>query len=156
LSELLEMQDEITGRIALALDYTLTDVESRQSRLEHSSHLEALDLEFRGQAALYKPSSRATHAEARGFFESARKIDNRSVLALVNLSMTHSGDVIGRWSDKPVEQLRAAEEAAAKALECNPTSSHAHLARAAVLFAQVKLEAALDEYAKVIELDRNY
>jgi adenylate cyclase len=154
LSELLEMQDEITGRIALALHFKLTDVGRR--RAEHSNSPDATDFEFRGQAALSKPSSKVAHAEARGFFESALKIDNRSTRAWAGLSLTHTGDVLGRWSDAPVEQLRAAEDAAAKALASNPTSPNAHLARAAVLFAQLKLEPALDEYTKVIELGRNW
>jgi TolB-like protein/Flp pilus assembly protein TadD len=156
LSELLEMQDEITGRIGLALHYNLTDAESRRCRVGGSNEPEAIDLEFRGQAALYKTPSKATLAEARAFFESALKIDNRSTRAWAGLSLTHAGDVLGRWSGAPDEQLRAAEEAAAKALASNPTSPNAHLARAGVLFAQMKLEASLDEYAKVIELGRNW
>jgi TolB-like protein/Flp pilus assembly protein TadD len=156
LSELLEMQDEITGRIGLALHYNLTDAESRRCRPGGSNEPEAIDLEFRGQAVLNKPASKATNAEARAFFESALKIDNRIARAWAGLSLTHTGDVLGRWTDAPDEQIRAAEDAAAKALASDPMSPYAHIARAAVLFAQMKLEAALDEYAKVIELGRNW
>jgi hypothetical protein len=60
-SELLEMQDEITGRIAMALHFKLTDVGRR--RAERLSRPEAIDLELRGRAAVYKPVSKATLAE---------------------------------------------------------------------------------------------
>jgi TolB-like protein/class 3 adenylate cyclase/tetratricopeptide (TPR) repeat protein len=153
-SDLLEVQDEITGRIALALHSTFTDVGRR--RAERSNHPDAVDFEYRGLAALYKPSSRATLAMARGFFENALQIDNRSTRAWAGLAETHSGVVLYRWSEAPAEHLRAAEDAAAKALECDPTNPAAHMARAAVLYAQTKLEAALVEYAKVIELGPNW
>jgi len=153
-AELLEMQDEITGRIALALHFKFTDVGRR--RAERSNHPDALDLVFRGLAALYKPTSKATLEMARGFFENALQIDNCSTRAWAGLSEAHAGVVLARWSEAPAEQLRAAEDAAAKALACDPTNPAAHMARAAVLYAQMNLEAALVEYAKVIELGANW
>jgi len=153
-AELLEMQDEITGRIALALHFKFTDVGRR--RAERSNHPDALDLVFRGLAALYKPTSKATLEMTRGFFENALQIDNCSTRAWAGLSEAHAGVVLARWSEAPAEQLRAAEDAAAKALACDPTNPAAHMARAAVLYAQMNLEAALVEYAKVIELGANW
>jgi TolB-like protein len=153
-ADLFEMQDEITGRISIAIHYKLTDVERR--RAERTNNSDALDLVFRGYAALYKRDSKTTLTEARGFFEGALQIDNRNTRAWAGLSAAHAADVLHRWSDAPTEQLRAAEETAAKALACNPTSPDAHMARAAVLFAQTRLQAALDEYAMVIELGGSY
>jgi len=154
IADLLEMQDEITGRIALALHYKFTDVGRRHA--ERSNRPDALDLIFRGLAALYKPSSKATLAMAHSFFEDALQIDNCSTRAWAGLSEAHAGTVLGRWSDAPAEQLRAAEDAAAKALACDPTNPAAHMAKAAVLFAEIKLEAALVEYEKVIELGHSW
>jgi TolB-like protein/Flp pilus assembly protein TadD len=154
LADLFEMQDEITGRIALAIHYKLTDVQRR--RAERSNNPDALDLVFRGDAELYKRDSKTTLAEARNFFDAALQIDSSNTRAWAGLSEAHVGDVLHRWSDAPTQQLRAAEGAAAKALACNPTSPRAHIARAAVLFAQTRLEAAFDEYAKAIELGGNY
>jgi TolB-like protein/class 3 adenylate cyclase len=150
IADLLEMQDEITGRIALALHYKFTELGRR--RAERSNHPDALDLEFRGLAALYKPSSQATLGMARGFFEDALKIDNCSTRAWAGLSEAHAGTVLGRWSEAPADQLQAAEDAAERALACDPTNPAAHIAKAAVLFAEIKLEAALIEYERVIEL----
>ena len=156
LAELFEMQDEITGRIAVALHYRITDMESRQSRDRRSNDPDARELEARGCAALHQPTTKAVMAKARDFFESALKIDNRSLRAWAGLSQTHSADVLARWSDDPAAQLRAAEEAAARALEINSISAEAHFAKAAALFAQRKLEMALQEYATVIELGHGW
>jgi TolB-like protein/class 3 adenylate cyclase/Tfp pilus assembly protein PilF len=151
-AELFELQDEITRRIALALHYKIVDMESRRARDRRSNNPDARDLVTRGDAATYKPTSKTTMAEARGYYERALQVDSQSVRAWAGLAVTHIADVLARWSEAPAEQLRAAEEAAAKAMECDPMRPEAHLARAGLLFAQRKLEAALEEYATVIEL----
>ncbi|HKW54124.1 MAG TPA: adenylate/guanylate cyclase domain-containing protein [Stellaceae bacterium] len=154
-TELLELQDEITGRIAMALHYKMTEVESRRAQDQRSNDPDARDLQFRGWAALYRPASKAMTAEARGFFERSLAIDDCSAVAWAGLSTAHTNDLLGRWSDDPVEQLHKAEAAAARALACDPESFLAHLAKAAVLFVQGRLEAAFEEYAQVVELDRH-
>ena len=155
-TELLELQDEITGHIAMALRYKMTEVESRRAQDQRSSNPDARDLLFRGWAAMYKPASRATMAEARDFFERSLAVDDGNANAWAGLSAAHSNVLLGRWSDVPIEQIHKAEEAAARALACDPSSAVAHLAQAAVLLAQGKLEAAFAEYAVVIELDRHW
>ena len=152
LADLFEVQDEITRRIALALHFKIVDVESRRARERGWNNIDARELIARGDAAIYKPISKATMAEARGFFKRALEIDNQSARAWAGLATTHTADVLARWSEAPAEQLRAAEQAAARALECGTTGPDAHLARAHVLFAQRKLEAALQEYATVIKI----
>jgi adenylate cyclase len=156
LSGLLELQDEITGRIALALHYKITDVESRRAWDRRSNDPDARDLVARGNATMYKPTSKATMEQARGFFERALKIDDQNVRAWAGVALAHAADVLGRWSEAPLEQVRAAEQAAARALECDPMRPEAHLARAAVLFAQRRLEAALEEYGTVTDLRRGW
>jgi TolB-like protein/class 3 adenylate cyclase len=154
IADLLEMQDEITGRIALALHYKFTEMGRRHA--ERSNHPDALDLIFRGQAALYKPSSKATLAMARSFFEAALQIDNCSTRAWAGLSEAHAGTVLGRWTEAPADQLQAAKDAAERALACDATNPAAHIAKAAVLFAEIKLEPALLEYQMVIELGHTW
>ena len=156
LAELLELQDEITGRIALALHYVLTDVENRRAWDRRSNDPNAREWEMRGYVALYEPTTKTGTATARGFFENALKIDNRSLRAWSGLAQTHAADVLARWSDDPAAQLQAAEEAAARALECGPTTPEAHFARASMFFAQRKLERALQAYATVIELGHGW
>jgi class 3 adenylate cyclase/tetratricopeptide (TPR) repeat protein len=155
-AELLELQDEITGRIGLALHYKVTEMESRRARDQRRNKPDARDLQFRGWAALYGPTSKKILAEARAFFERALELDSRSASAWAGLSIAHAGDLLLRWSDAPAEQLGKAEDAAARALACDPANIEAHVARAGVLFVQTKFEAALEEYAKVIELGRNW
>jgi len=113
IADLLEMQDEITGRIALALHYKFTEMGRRHA--ERSNRPDALDLIFRGLAALHKPSSKATLATARSFFEAALQIDNCNTRAWAGLSEAHAGTVLGRWTEAPADELQAAKDAAERA-----------------------------------------
>jgi TolB-like protein len=85
-TELLELQDEIAGRIAMALHYKMTEVECRRAQDQRANDPDARDLQFRGWAAMYKPASRATMAEARDFFERSLAIDDSSATAWAGLS----------------------------------------------------------------------
>ena len=70
-SDLFALQDEITGRIAIALNLELVDAEAARP----TEHPDALDYIFRGRAALSKPSSRDNYAEAISMFERALALD---------------------------------------------------------------------------------
>jgi TolB-like protein len=76
-SDLFSLQDEITSRIAVALNIELVNVEAAQA----TDRPDALDYLFRGRAALSKPRSQANYSEAIGFFERAVALDPKSVEA---------------------------------------------------------------------------
>jgi TolB-like protein/DNA-binding winged helix-turn-helix (wHTH) protein len=60
ISDLLAVQNEITGRIAVALNLKLVASEGARP----TEHPDALDHIFRGRAAIYRPASRQNFAEA--------------------------------------------------------------------------------------------
>ena len=55
-ADVMEVQDEIVGRIAGALGTQLIDAESRRSLKEHPTDPDAVDLSMRGWAVLHRPS----------------------------------------------------------------------------------------------------
>ena len=74
-SDLFAVQDEITSRIAIALDLELVGAEAARP----TEHPDALDYILRGRAARLKPPSRENRAEAIGLFERALALDPQSV-----------------------------------------------------------------------------
>ena len=75
--DLFALQDEITNRIAVALDLELVDAAAARP-IERP---DARDYILRGRAARLKPPSRENRAEAISLFERALALDPQSVAA---------------------------------------------------------------------------
>src|SRR5712671_2360692 len=75
--DLFAVQDEITSRIAAALNLELVGAEATRP----NQHPDGLDCILRGRAAFYKPATRNNYAEAIGLFERALAFDPSSVEA---------------------------------------------------------------------------
>ena len=63
---ILQVQDEIVGRVLRAIGLKVVDVEARRSWRERPGSGELIDLVMRGKAVLNRPTSAATMIEARG------------------------------------------------------------------------------------------
>ena len=74
IGDLFGLQNEITSRIAVALNIELVAAEAARP----SDNPDALDLIFRGRAASFKPNSREALAEAISMYERALALDPRS------------------------------------------------------------------------------
>jgi adenylate cyclase len=79
---LFDLQNEITGRIARTLQSQLVIAEAGRS----IDNPDAEDYILRGRAALTKPISRETYAEAESLFERALSLDPRASEALIGLA----------------------------------------------------------------------
>src|SRR5690349_6120232 len=84
----LELQDDITGRIARMLGLELVVLAARSIELEHQTNPTASDLALQGWAALYKPAAPETREEARRLFERALELDPHTLRAVTGLSLT--------------------------------------------------------------------
>jgi adenylate cyclase len=82
-ADVMEVQDEIVGRIASALGAQLIDAESQRSFKEHPTDPDAVDLSMRGWAALHRPPSRESLKEARAIFELALALDKDAADAAI-------------------------------------------------------------------------
>jgi TolB-like protein/class 3 adenylate cyclase/Tfp pilus assembly protein PilF len=151
LHDLFALQDEITSRIAVALNLELITAEAART-IERP---DALDYILRGRAVLSKPQSRDSSAEAIGLFESALALDPRSVAARSLLATVLAGRVLDQMSDSAAADIARADRLAGEALSASPRDPLAHHAKGNVLRAQNRLEEALAEYETVIALDRN-
>jgi adenylate cyclase len=84
-ARLAALQGEITGRLARSLDLELTNIESERGRRERPADPDAVDLTFRGWAALNSPETRESLEAAVRIFEQALAADPHRADALVGL-----------------------------------------------------------------------
>jgi TolB-like protein len=152
IGDLFALQDEITGRIANALNLALIGAEADRP----TEHPDALDYIFRGRAAARKPPSRDKYAESISLFERALALDPRSVEAQSFLAIALSARVLDNLTDSPAADIARAEGLARQALAASPRSPPAHLARGQVLCAQCRYEEAIPEYETVIASNRSW
>jgi TolB-like protein len=150
--DLFALQDQITRRIAVALDLELVDVEA-------SRQIEAPDTRdyiLRGRAARLRPPSRENRAEQVLLFEQALALDPQSVGAQSWLAIELAARALDLMTDTIGADIARAEDLAKRALAVAPRYSVARFAMAQVLRAQHRYDEAIAEYEAVIALNRNW
>jgi len=154
-TNLLDMQDEVTTRLAHEVHIELIAAESCRVAREHPDRLDSVDHTLHGWAAWYRHRSLESARQARRFFEAALRLDEHNVDALLGLADTHMSEVNMYASDDRAGQIRAAEAAATKALTLAPDNANAHVTYGTVLYAMCAPEHALREFKLAIGLDGN-
>jgi TolB-like protein/class 3 adenylate cyclase len=156
--DLFALQNEVTGRIAVALSLELVAAEADRP----TKHPDALEYFLRGRAAANKPHTRDTRVEAISMFERALVLDPRSVATLSSLAGVLAGRAFDGWADSPAADIARAEGLANQALAESPRSPAVHYAKGQVLRAQGQVlrvegrcDDAIAEYETAIALDRN-
>jgi adenylate cyclase len=150
--DLFVLQDEITSRIAVALNLELISAEAARP----TDHPEALDYIFRGRAALSKPRRRDNYEEAVGWFERALALNSRSSDAQSWLAYALAGRMYFQMTGSATADLDRAEMLVGRALAASPRLPLAHLAKGMLLGARGHPEQAIPEYETVIASNRNW
>jgi TolB-like protein/Tfp pilus assembly protein PilF len=149
-------QDEVIGRIAVALNFRLTRLEGARVLRERQDDPAAADLATRGWALVYSAKRPAPYAAARALFEQALERDPQAVGALVGLGWTAAVAVLDGWSAAPEEDLAAAEAAVAQALVLDPDHFVAHHVRGFTLRLRRRSQAAYDAFRTAVALNPNF
>jgi adenylate cyclase len=131
-SDLFAVQDEITSRIAIALDLELVGAEAARP----TERPDALDYILRGRAARLKAPSRENRAEAVSLFERALALDPQSVEAQSRLATALAARVLDNMTDMAAADILRAERLAGQALAASPRDPLAHYAKGQVLRVQ--------------------
>jgi len=151
IGDLFALQNEITARIARALQSQLAIAEASRT-IEHP---DALDWVLRGRALLTRPISRENYDEAVKLFETASALDPKSADAMAYLAIVLAVRVDDELSDFPDVDLQRAEKLAAQALAAAPNSVLAHLAMGQALRAAGRCREAIPEFETAITIDRS-
>jgi TolB-like protein/class 3 adenylate cyclase/Flp pilus assembly protein TadD len=157
--DLFALQNEITGRIAIALNLALVNAEARRP----TEHPDAVDYIFRGVAEFNKPASRESRDEAIALFEHALTIDPHSATAQSFLALAVTARVLDGMSTSDAADIARAEGLVEQALATSPTSLLAHRVKAEVLRAktqnlgmQNQCDEAILEYETVLASNPNW
>jgi adenylate cyclase len=152
LGDLFILQNEITCRIANALNREMVVAEATRSR----ERPDALDCILRGRAAYLKPVTRNVHAEAIGWYERALGLDPTFVEAQSSLAVSLAGRVSDGMTDTMTADIQRAEELAEKVIAVSPRDPRAHFARGQVHRVLGRYDEAIRQYEVVLELNRNW
>src|SRR5438067_6604370 len=134
--DLFALQDEITNRIAVALDLELVDAEATRP----TANRDAQDYILRGRAVRLKPPPRENRTEAVLLFERALALDQESVAAQSWLAIALTARVLDFMTDTVAADIARAESLAERALAASPRTSAARFAMAQVLRAQYRYD----------------
>jgi len=151
-SDLFALQDEITRRIAFALNVELARAEAARP----TQHPDAVDYCFRGRAVVRGgPSSRERYVEAISLYEHALALDPQSVEAKYQLASNLASRVIDNMTNTAAADLVRAEGLAGQALAASPRNGLAHNAKGQVLRAQRRYAEAIPEFEAAISSNIN-
>jgi TolB-like protein len=150
--DLFAVQNEITSRIAVALDLEVIDAEAARP----NEHPDALDYILRGRAITAKPRTPDNWAEMISLFERAVALDPRSVDAQSWLATALTSRTLDQMADSAPADIACAEGLADQALAASPRSLFGHYAKAQVLRAQGRYKEAIPEYETAITINRNW
>ena len=153
LADLFDMQDEIVGRLANALNAQLVAAEAR--RAEQAPNPDSIDLFFQGLSWFGRGRSPNHIAQARQFFDRALAADADNVDALIGSAAADIADGGNSFVADPAAAFAAAEAKLTKALSSFPNHTHGH---AFLGYVEILTKRALEGIAEcehALALDRN-
>jgi len=151
-SDLFALQDEITSRIAVALNTELIRVEAARP----TAHPDAQDYILRARAiSSNQQITRDSYLKAISLYERALALDPQSIEAQSRLASALAGRIIDDLTDSRAADAARAAELSSRAFAAAPRSALALYAKGSTLRAQHRPEDAIPYFEAVISLDRN-
>ncbi len=121
LTDIFEVQDDVTRRIVDALKVTLSPGEKERLADTKTRNLAAYDCLLRGREfMLGTEKNRETFEQAIMYFKKALEYDPDYSQAYACLGFAHIFDYQNRWTEDPDSSLLLAEQYAQQALEKDP------------------------------------
>jgi TolB-like protein/DNA-binding SARP family transcriptional activator len=155
LDDVFAIQDELTTRVAAALESEIETAEMRRALMREPASLDAWGAYHRGLWHMFR-FTRDDNETARGFFQQAVRLDPFCARAHAGLSFTHFQDAfLHRIADHAVETDRAyryAEQSVA--LDERDPTAHWVLGRA--LWLLKRHEDAVEELDLAVDLNPNF
>jgi adenylate cyclase len=157
IAQLAKVQDQVTQRIAGALNVALIDAESQRALRERPNNPDAVDLTMRGLALLNKPASRESLQHARELFEEALRLSPDHLPALNGVANVMLIEWGSTWyTGSSDEHLEALDRIVNHALAIKPDDALATYFHGYVLKRLRKnLNQALVAFERAIAIDPN-
>jgi len=156
LTDIFEVQDDVTQRIVGALKVTLSPAEKAHLAEGETHNIEAYEASMRAREVLLGPvKNRDTFDQARKLFIRALELDPNFAKAYAGLAFAYMFDYQNRWSDDPDASLGRAKEYAERAIAKDPKEALAHAVAAVVATFHRDLERAQSEIDITLSLNPN-
>jgi adenylate cyclase len=155
-SDLLDLQEAVTGRIASSLDIQLVKTEGRRAVAERPENPDAVDLRLRGMALYMTSLTPQNTLAGRRLLEEAVRLDPNYALAWSWLADVLMSDYLNGWNGTGKDQLNQAETAVRHALAIDSDIALAHYADGFIHRARGEHQAALEAFNRASELNRNF
>jgi adenylate cyclase len=152
ITDLFELQSEITGRIAFTLNLELVAAEANRP----VEHPDALDYIFRGREFFFgRPPTRENLQNAISLYEQALRLDPRSAEAKTFLAGALVNRVNFGFTPSPAVDLARAEKLIDEALAGGTRIPWAHYVKGTVLRNKGRWDDAVPEFEAALALNRN-
>jgi len=157
LTDIFEVQDEVTRNIVEALRVKLTPSEVARIADSPTTNLEAHDLFLQGRALATSPNINGRiYVQAVEFLTRAVALDPGYAQAYAVLALIHVFDFHNRWTDSPDASLRLADELAAKAILADPNEPFGYAAASVAALNLRDSKRARTAIDKALQLSPNY
>src|SRR6516225_1210979 len=156
LTDIFEVQDDVTRRIVDALKVTLSPAEKERLTDTKTPNLAAYDFLLRGrELMLGKEKNRETFAQALTYFNKALERDPDYSQAYACLGVAHIFDYTNRYTNDPNSSLPLAKQYARQALEKDPNEPLARCVLAMAASLEKDLVRAKSEADLALRLNPN-
>jgi adenylate cyclase len=157
LTDIFEVQDDVTRRIVNALKVTLSPAENARLTAGGTSSMDAYDYVLRGRELLLgKTKNRETFEQSIKLFMRALELDPNYSKAYAALSMAYNLDYQNRWSDDPDSSLPLGKRCAEQAIEKDPNEPFARLVASWAAIFEKDLDRATSEVNIALRLNPNF
>jgi adenylate cyclase len=154
LTDIFEVQDDVTRRIVDALKITLSPAEKARLADTETSNVVAYDCVLRGREfMLGKEKNLETFTQAIKYFKQALEHDPNYSVAYACLGFGYMFDYQNRWSEDPDQSLPIAKEYARLAIEKDPNEPLARCVSALAASYEKDLERAEAEINIALKLN---
>jgi adenylate cyclase len=156
LTDIFEVQDDVTHRIVESLKVTLSPADKARLADGETSNVHAYDCVLRGREfMLGKTKNLETYKEAQKYFTKALELDPNYSLAYACRAFGYMFDYQNRWTENPDASLPLAEQNAALALAKDPNEPIAHVVTALVAIFEKDLKRARSHIDIALKLNPN-
>ncbi|MDH4204920.1 MAG: tetratricopeptide repeat protein [Desulfobacteraceae bacterium] len=153
--EIFALQDDITDRVAMALEVKLTEGEQARIRRGKTDNPEAYEYFLRG-LEIGRRFTKEDNVQARKLFEKAVELDPNYAHAWQEIGRMHYRDARFGWTDTPDQSLALAEQLAQKTLAINDSDAFAYGTLSLVYMARRQHEKAIAYGEKALALAPNF
>ncbi len=155
LVDIFAVQDEITERVAGAIEPEVLKIEGSRLARRSATDLNAWDLVLQGTWHFHLVTP-AGHRRARDLFREAIKLDSQLADPHIWLARVSAGMVAFGWSDSPQNDLREGLQAAHVAIRLDEKDPYSHYALAIISVFSDALDQAVRAGEEAVEISPSF